>query len=122
MSPELEHQLVADFPQIFRDYGGDPSKTCMAFGIECGDGWEPLIRRLCESIMATNPPQDFCASQIKEKFGGLRFYSDCAPMEIWDLIEESERQSYKTCEMCGSTENVTSEGHWITTLCEKCRQ
>lgn len=118
---ELEMKLVEDFPQIFRDHGGDPMKTCMAWGIAVGDGWHDLIRKLCEDIMTMNPPEAFKAAQVKEKFGGLRFYAIGATPEISERIKEAERESYNTCEKCGSKENVTRKGIWITTLCDKCR-
>ena len=47
MSPELEKILVQRYPDIFRDFGGDPSQTCMAFGLAVGDGWFDIIDVLC---------------------------------------------------------------------------
>ena len=91
-------------------------------GFECGDGWFDLIFKLCEDIEKLKP-ENFKAVQIKEKFGGLRFYcvySGGAGIE--DLLSKAEDDSYKTCEYCGSKENVTSEGSWIVTLCDKCRK
>ena len=69
MNAEVEEKLVKDFPQIFRDWHGDPMVTCMSWGLEIGTGWEPLLRKLCEDIMATNPHENFRAEQVKEKFG-----------------------------------------------------
>jgi hypothetical protein len=122
MNDEKEEKLVKDFPQIFRDWHGDVMSTCMFWGLECGTGWEPLLRKLCEDIMATNPPADFRAEQVKSKFGGLRFYYSCGTDEISDLIDIAENDSYKTCEICGSKENVKSEGAWVETLCGGCRK
>ena len=85
MNNELQNQLFAKYPSIFREVGGEPSQTCMAFGIECGNGWHDLIDLLCDSIThqveSTNrlyPDLKFAvvAAQIKEKYGGLRFYVD----------------------------------------------
>lgn len=117
----LEMKLVEDFPQIFQDHGGDPMKTCMAWGIAVGDGWHDLIRKLCEDIMAMDPPDTFKSEQVKEKFGGLKFYVSGSRRDIDARIHAAELESYQTCERCGSKESVTSEGIWITTLCEKCR-
>jgi hypothetical protein len=122
MKPETEVKLVRDFPQIFRDWGGNPMETCMSWGLEVGEGWVTLIRKLCDDIMATNPPEDFKAEQVKEKFGGLRFYWSGGTDEISKLVDSAEAESYKTCENCGSKENITSEGAWITTLCKECRR
>lgn len=76
MQKELEKNLVESYPVIFQDYGGDARKTCMAWGIACGDGWYLLINDMCQKIMDTIGEHDIqvIATQVKEKFGGLRFY------------------------------------------------
>lgn len=51
MNRGLDDQLCRDFPEIFRDRLADPRTTAICFGLECGDGWEPLIRSLCERLM-----------------------------------------------------------------------
>lgn len=41
MKLELQKQLVEKYPEIFKEYGGDPTvtcMTCMAWGIDVGDG------------------------------------------------------------------------------------
>lgn len=43
MNDELEIKLVKKYPKIFRNYKGDPKSTCMAFGIECCDGWYKIL-------------------------------------------------------------------------------
>lgn len=122
MKAEKQKQLVDKYPQIFSDVGGDPMQTCMAFGLEVGDGWYDLIDKLCADIMAENPDENFRAAQVKEKFGGLRFYTYGGNEAINKLIDKAENDSYAICEDCGSCENVTSEGAWITTLCSACRK
>jgi hypothetical protein len=122
MKQELEEQLVKDFPQIFQDWHGNPMQTCMAWGLEVGDGWEPLIRKLCEDIMASVPGEGFRATQVKEKFGTLRCYVSGGTNEIYRLIHKAEKESGKICENCGNKDNVTTKGPgWIKTLCNECR-
>lgn len=121
MRRELVDQLQAEFPAWFRGLWGDPTKTCLAFGIECGDGWFDLIHGLCQSIKGANPPEEFAVLQVKEKFGGLRFYYNFGNEEIGKLVGEAEEESYKICEQCGTRDDVTVEGSWILTLCKKCR-
>jgi len=57
------------------------------------------------------------AVQVKEKFGGLRFYVQEATSEIHNYIEFAESMSYRTCEECGSPGTVYTDG-WHTTLCD----
>jgi hypothetical protein len=118
MKRELEDTLVARYPQLFKDYGGDPCKTCMAFGIETGDGWFQLIDQACQKITEVSPNAYF--TQIKEKYGTLCLYlvgNDAAH----DAAEWAEKQSSHVCEHCGSTQAVTTEGGWLRTLCKTCR-
>jgi hypothetical protein len=60
MTPELEAKLKEKYPTFFRDLYGDPTKTCMSWGIEAGDGWYDLIVKLCDDIVAAKPPENFC--------------------------------------------------------------
>lgn len=53
MSPELEQKLFTKYPKIFRDANKSPQESCMAFGLEVGDGWYDLIDVLCEAFTYT---------------------------------------------------------------------
>jgi hypothetical protein len=58
------------------------------------------------------------AVQVKEKFGGLRFYTNGAT-DIQDAyITFAEMISVRTCEVCGKPGKRTSDG-WIRTLCKE---
>ena len=85
-----------------------------------GEGWRPLVTKLVEDIIKIDSTIEI--SQIKEKFGTLRFYINYGNDEIFDLIEKAEQESSKICENCGTRENVTTKGSWLLTLCEKCRK
>lgn len=59
------------------------------------------------------------ASQVKEKFGGLRFYVECASKEQHEVIDFAERMSYYICEECGSMKDVQNWNlGWVATLCK----
>ncbi len=85
-----------------------------------GEGWRKLVTKLVEDIIKIDSTVEI--SQIKEKFGTLRFYIDYGNNEIFNLIEKAEIESGKTCESCGTKNNVTTEGGWVLTLCHKCRK
>ena len=57
------------------------------------------------------------ASQVKEKFGGLRFYTNGYTDVIQGMISMAESMSYRTCEVCGSPGRSNNYG-WISTLCD----
>lgn len=76
MKKELELKLVKLYPEILQDYGGDMTKTCMAWGMSHGNGWYNIIEELLQTLdkITANKNEKVVADQIKEKFGGLRFY------------------------------------------------
>ena len=121
MKKELELELVNKYPSIFQQYGGDMRQTCMHWGFECGDGWFKVIDELCARLSKFDDVQ---AAQVKEKFGGLRFYIDAVDSdhyeEVHQIIAEAEVQSYKTCEICGEP-GEPKGGGWVRTLCDNCR-
>ncbi len=96
------------------------------FYFECNDGWFPLIRKLCEDLAAFHIP-DLKAVQVKEKFGGLRFYIDpfTAPNkkikeEVGRFIAKAEHDSYTICECCGDPGRRTAIGYYEATRCTSC--
>lgn len=101
--------------------------------IECQRGWYGLIVDLDRQLAGIAP--DYVLVQVKEKFGGLRYYAEspqvvdetgseyrdedkAGPFEA--LISEAEARSYRICEQCGN-EGAPTEGGWVKTLCESCR-
>ena len=90
--------------------------------LDCGDGWYELIHDLSEKLevlIVQLPEADrekYAAAQVKEKFGGLRFYMTCSTEEMDKLIAATERRSFSVCELCGAP-GETRSGGWLKTLC-----
>lgn len=61
------------------------------------------------------------ASQVKEKFGTLRFYMTAETKEMRPIIEEAERKSAVTCEQCGKKGKLRGNG-WLYTACAACHK
>ncbi len=108
-------QLEETYPAMFSGpYGG----------IAVEAGWWPIIVSLCAGIQhhldwknRQSPvvPQVIVA-QIKEKFGGLRFYYDGGDDYIRGLVSMAEAWAAKSCEECGAP-GTSRDGSWIKTLC-----
>ena len=103
-----------------------PQTPWELFGIECGDGWKPLLKPIFDYIEKWNleHPDAECAmtpDQIKEKWGQLCVYMNFSTEELDKLIVEAEEEASKTCEFCGSKEHVgmTLSG-WMSTTCHDC--
>jgi len=119
MRKELTNKLIEAYPDMFQEPHRGPLKR--TFHIECGDGWFDILQRLCEDIHAMRPK----VLQIKEKFGGLRFYAENLNEKQEKLVEIYEELSYKTCQKCGNSYDVTTEPlsgfGYIVTLCRDCK-
>ena len=124
MRQEFDDLLVKTFPNLYKDRYGDKRETCMCWGFP-GDGWFLIIWNLSEKlekIILSFPEEEraqICATQVKEKFGTLRFYMSLYYKEIEDLIDQAEELSSQVCERCGSP-GKTRPGGWILTLCDSC--
>lgn len=81
---------------------------------QVGRGWHPLLDRIFEML-----PEDAVVLQVKEKFGGLRFYVSNVSKGVLNTINVVEAGSYKICEVCGAPGECESIGGWAQTLCLK---
>lgn len=85
-----------------------------ACGIDVGAGWIPLLEQLVKDLVAFGWNKDL--HQVKEKFGGLRFYVGEATAEMYELISAAEERSFSICELCGAPGEQNAKG-WIRTRC-----
>lgn len=76
-----EMLLQRDYPFMQQDSDSDGTNIYRKWGVECDAGWTGLLRECCEAIVARYAEDgiekediDFIPTQIKEKFGTLRFY------------------------------------------------
>jgi len=132
MDSRLEQVLVRDFPDIFRDYKGDPAHTCMAWGVECGNGWFDLIYDSCKRIKTEikwvrdqNPElANFTVyfAQVKQKWASLTIYTHAdlglpetanAEQEsaAWNKVEKAQMK------ICGAMDMASS---YSRKVCENC--
>lgn len=128
MDESLEKELVNKYPSLFGYYNEEfdgPAPQISLFGFECGDGWYDIIDSLCETI--TEQDIDLKVVQVKEKFGGLRFYYGEVEVEDerkGDLLHGAVRMacnmSFRVCESCGSPGEHRDDGGWYKTRCDDC--
>jgi hypothetical protein len=79
-----------------------------------GEGW----RKLVEPLIEMSEKEGAAVLQIKEKFGGLRFYTGECSQELYDAIDAAEKASFSVCEECGEPGTPNSKGGWTKTTCE----
>jgi hypothetical protein len=117
---EFEKRMEEKYPKMFsQPYGG--------FAV--GEGWWPIIESLCANIQShtdwwnknreTRPVvEQVVVAQIKEKFGGLRFYYDGGDEKIQGMVRMAESWADAVCEDCGTPATKKTTG-WIRNVCDK---
>ncbi|ABE62181.1 conserved hypothetical protein [Nitrobacter hamburgensis X14] len=110
--------LIEAYPGLFHPSAGSPALP------ECGEGWQDLLQRACARIRTAVAVDGgwFRATQIKEKYGTLRFYWDGnlsaeADTRVEDAIDLAEARSACTCETCGEEGRLYRKGGWLMTRC-----
>ncbi len=116
--------IKARYPKLFD--GED-------IGTEVGAGWWELLEDAFKEITAAlnaMPGATFSVAQIKEKFGGLRFYYDMSNESLSDdqysalravigaAVGKAEERADRTCEICGEPGERRSTS-WLMTLCDQ---
>ena len=78
-------------------------------------GWNLIIKNLIQDLIRLGWNKEVI--QVKEKFGGLRFYINEGTDEIHQRIGEAELESMKTCEITGRPGKLRTDIGWYRTLC-----
>lgn len=116
----FEARMTEQYPKMFsQPYGG--------FAID--EGWWPIIESLCLNIQhyldwinknhdAHPVVEQVVVAQIKEKFGGLRFYYDGGDDRVYGMVRMAEAWASHSCETCGAP-GTSRSGGWIKTLCDQ---
>ncbi|MET4278542.1 MULTISPECIES: hypothetical protein [unclassified Bradyrhizobium] len=115
-------RLVESYPDLFHP-AGDPLTAEGWPAVD--DGWRDLLERACARIRKAVRADggSFRATQIKEKFGSLRFYyrirdlSPRAAARVQEAIDLAEARSATTCEVCGER-GFLRAGGWLATRCD----
>ena len=139
---KLQKQLFKKYPRIFRQKDLPMSQTCMCWGIDTGNGWYRLLDELCHCIqtMIDNNRHminyQLEATQVKEKYGTLRFYYQWYPIKdkskYKPTAEDNERMmrelegavlfadhfSGSICEECGQPGETKTIYGWVYTRCK----
>ena len=113
---KFSERMEKSYPKIFAGKYG---------GFAVGKGWYPILETLCANIQShidwrVKQGQDIAqveVQQIKEKFGGLRFYYSGGDDEISGMVRMAESFADTLCEECGGL-GKRRNGGWVRTLCD----
>ena len=94
------------------------------WGDEVGEGWGQIVLECHRQLKHLDP--GYRIGQIKEKFGGLRYYYDSSlafdhlTRAVMDsVVIAAEYRCSITCEVCGSVGSLRTNSRWYKTLCNE---
>lgn len=84
---------------------------------QVGKGWESLVREVYAA--KTGMGINVGIIQVKEKYGGLRVYTDYYHEQLEEVISDVGKRSFSVCEECGADGNLwLRRGTWYVTRCD----
>ncbi len=88
------------------------------------DGWrkafgEQMCTEIKQALVEEGLLDDYRITQIKEKYGCLRWYSNFSTRKVEQIINKYEELSLRTCIICGAPATRLSRS-WICPYCDKC--
>lgn len=81
-----------------------------------GAGWAPLVNRVFDKLETIKGNVKII--QVKEKYGGLRIYTDYSNEELDEVIYDAEHESLEMCEVCGQPGKLRGKS-WYYTSCDE---
>ncbi|MBV8879509.1 MAG: hypothetical protein JO332_06085 [Planctomycetaceae bacterium] len=115
--------------------------------VNCGRGWLPIVLKLLRDVddvwrgfpVEGAPERCWCPVEVKEKFGGLRFYVhvlvpprktdppdriadvNARTQKMNELIRKAEEACAGLCEDCGNAASGPRwVNNWVRTVCQSC--
>lgn len=85
-------------------------------GFDIGAGWIALVDDLIANLLVLGWDGNDLI-QVKEKFGGLRFYIDNESPATLALIDDAEARSFTICDVCGVKGKPLTHKGWRVTRC-----
>jgi len=116
MTKEEMDEFLVSIGGLERTYREDKGPIIDARYFGVGEGWYSIIKNIINELIALG--WDKRVVQVKEKFGGLRFYLETYPEGAGDIIIKYEKLSYETCEKCGKKGSNRNIKGWLFTFCD----
>ena len=127
------NELLEKYPWLYpvSEYTGKPLENydySFTWMDDIPLGWniafgKQMVEELGALLEKYNYQGEYSICQIKEKFGGLRWYDNGFPTEGYEeykeWLDKYEELSFKTCIDCGKPAKYFTRG-WITPICEDC--
>jgi hypothetical protein len=117
MNREEMNQFLESIDGLINGWKIDDTPVKDAYFFDIDEGWYLLVKELIVDLINLNWDKQVC--QVKEKFGGLRFYINGGSDDIFKRITKAENDSYEICEVTGKPGKLRTDLGWYVTLCDE---
>ena len=109
-------KVVDDYDFTWTELDAMPKGWRIRFG-------EEMVEEISQELKKYNFEDGYRIIQVKEKWGGLRWYDGGVPLvsAIHDIVRKYENLSHKICIACGDLAVYRSKG-WISPWCKNCKE
>lgn len=115
MPNDWKEEGLEEYDYSYTELDGLPTGWRIAFG-------EELCEEILQELVATNTLETYEVSQIKEKFGELRWYDEGGSPRIWhEILPKYEQLAARTCVCCGKPATKRSR-NWVSPWCDACAE
>ncbi len=124
---EYNKKLVEDYPFLmpYNRFTGEPVGDYEFTELDSmPNGWrlafgDRMLHEIKEELIKENYLDNYRVTQIKEKWGELRWYDNGCSKELSDILDKYTLLSRYTCIDCGNKADYISKG-WVAPLCNTC--
>lgn len=106
-------KVVKNYNYTYTELDAMPRGWKKAFGVI-------LCEELRESLLENGFLEKYRITQIKEKYGGLRWYSNGCDEKMKDIINKYEYLSEHICIECGKFDVSMFDDGWVSPYCDNC--
>ena len=108
-------EIIEDYDYISTYLDDIPIGWKKAFG-------EMMCEEIKQELARCNYLDEFRIVQAKEKFGGLRIYTNGEPIDckVQQIIDKYSTLSENICIICGKPDVPITNNGWISPYCKKC--
>ena len=108
-------EIIEDYDYMSTYLDDIPVGWKIAFG-------EIMCEEIKQELIRCNYLDEFRILQAKEKFGGLRIYTNGEPVDckVQQIIDKYSTLSENICIICGKPDVPITNNGWISPYCKKC--
>ena len=110
---EMRYKIDEDYHYTYTELDAMPKGWRNAFG-------EMMCEEIYNALVDCGSLDDYMITQIKEKFGQLRWYGSPSYKEVERIVDKYSVLSENICMFCGKPDVPMTGDYWVYPFCKNC--